>query len=203
MANSFTFVVSGDGTFSEMISYVNTPNGGSPAAPAYSDRQGTLSVSGNSITLTETQGYNGASSTPTWTTGSQILTLPAVLINGNLYFSTVYQEIQIAQGAVSGLKGTWVGNGYYSFKSPPYIWSQITFAADGTYISNQYSNTTATMPLTATNTFSGTYTSANGILTMTQTSPSSAAPVIFTYSIYGSDLILGPNSTSTGAWVKQ
>jgi hypothetical protein len=165
--------------------------------------QGTLSISGNSITLTETQGYNGASSTPTWTPISQILTYPAVFLNGNFYFAQTGSSILSAQGTVVGLTGTWSEYEYYSFATSPYIWSQITFAADGTYISSQYANTTATMPSTATNTSSGTYTNANGILTMTQTSPSSATPGSGIFSIASSVLILGSSSTSSGAWVKE
>ncbi len=205
---SVTITVVAGGAYTSTSSDVYTPSGGSSQS-SYTGAQGTISVSGDTMTITKTLSYSGSTpvtSSTSWIplSTNQVSSGPAIFDNGNLYTTVVWGtgSVFTAQGTVSGLVGTWTMDLYNSSSSLPYTEGKFIFASDATFTYEDFQSTTSTMPSTPVAGGSGTFGTSNGILSITP-STGTVEGQSDRYTVYGSYLILGPTSNNLGAFVKQ
>lgn len=205
-----TMTIAANGAFVLQEVKVYTPVGGT-ATPIYYGDQGTVRVSGRTVTIAMTSAYCDsatqlpATSSSGWTPTNVVITNPAIEVNGKLYFDTTGDSaVLTAQGSVSGLTGTWLMS-TTSTEAGTTSYSELQFIFAGTtYTENWYGGSTAEMsPSTLQRTSAGSYTTANGVLTLTPTTIDTAE-TSSSYALYGSYLVVGAGANSSaGAWAKQ
>lgn len=199
-ARTLTFGVDGSYLRSE-VNY-NTPTTGPSTQGFYSyyQKKGTFSVSGIKLTITIT--HNRSSSTPFTDTTSgwyaypttDVVTAPAVVSGGKLY-----TQVMTAQGATSGIVGTWVAEAYYSPSSPSYYRYVYLMKPDNTFVAQEFQSSSWTLPATPSRTSSETYAlSGTNQLTFTQSEPPTAnGPSTSEYALVGSYFASGNDSIYT------
>jgi len=203
--NSTAYTFNADSSFFILSTYINNSN---PLPYSYTGYWGTYSVSGNSMTITVTSELYSNISTPNPITSSSIgatvlpspmiQTFPAFLYNGLFYsgYSGNGGALLTASGPTSGILGTWIENiSMVSSGVSATAQVSITFNPDGTY------STVATLPGTASQTATGTYTISNGQVTTTSTSEGTTNSGTVYYTIIGYYLSIGGDSNA-GGYVK-
>jgi hypothetical protein len=116
-----SITVNTDGTWLTQFVYSETPQGGATVS-SYEQNQGTWSLTGDQVTLTQTQtrySSTGDFTSSVWGSDPVVRSGTVVLINGKLYES-IWGGLAKAQGATSGLTGTWVQETYLSTSARPY-----------------------------------------------------------------------------------
>jgi len=131
-----------------------------------------------------------------------IYTLPALIIGDQLYLETFF----IAQGAVSGIVGTWAVESMHpdinNNDTPTYTKIVLTFNNDGTMNEKTYNSTTGNYGLPEIE-YTLTYTYSNGSLQM-KTPEGQLSPVYKVIIFQNKYLILGNETSATAnAYFKQ
>lgn len=126
-----------------------------------------------------------------------IYTLPALIIGDQLYLETFF----IAQGAVSGIVGTWAVESMHpdinNNDTPTYTKIVLTFNNDGTENEEYYKSTTGTYGLSDSR--SGTYSYSNGTLQLTYQDSEQTNIYNIKVNIYQNKYLIFGNETSATA----
>lgn len=192
--------LSSDGSFVQESIVTSTPPS-DVATTFYTWKKGTIGISGDKLTMTETGNVPSSASaatpsTDSWTSSSSVTTSTAVLVAGKLYKSAIFK----AQGSNSGIVGTWIAESYTSSKPKPYSKIVLALSSDKTFTQTIYASTSADYP-DAPQTGSGSYVlNSNGSMTETI----SGSTYTSFYKVVGSYFIMGDEtSADANAYTKQ
>lgn len=195
----YIITVSADGTFVQESITTSTPSSGSPTT-TNTWTNGTISTSGDNLTIDITGAASGAASEPSsWTNVSMSMTTQAILVGNKFYMEGVGK----AQGSNTGIVGTWLSETHTKMLTDSYQKFLFTFSSDMTFTVKTYTSSTSTYPSDPSRSESGTYVlNSNGSIALTFSGDTTSST--FFYKVLGSYLIQGSEtSVDANAYIKQ
>jgi hypothetical protein len=166
VTSQLILTVSAEGDYVQEHIKTNTSSG----SAAYLWSKGSVSISGEKLTMVQTATASGTASAPgTWTAEAATTTAStAALVEGKLYKICNECLVYRAQGSNSGIVGTWSNETYSSSSTSPKPYSKRVygFASDNTFTLKMYESASSNYA-DPYGDYAGTYVLSGGSMVLT------------------------------------